>query len=264
MNVTVAANRHTGHCSDIERPFRYDLHRNFGASLATRSTCIILDLFNRVSIHVILSRQKLRIVLLASFGALYLWFSYLVSVSNKPSLALVLIGIAPVVGGGIIAVWKSNTKFIALGTCGALLVALYFFSEFLRDHIAWFYFLQHAGTMVFLGVLFGSTLKTRENALCSRIARLLDKTVLDAAYLTYTWKVTAAWTIYFFASAIISFALFFLASIEVWSLFASVLTPISIGAMFAIEYFIRVRALPGRKHFSISQTIQAYRNYPRG
>jgi uncharacterized membrane protein len=213
---------------------------------------------------VILSRQKIRFALLASLGALYLWLSYLVSVSNKPSLALVLIGIAPVALGGIIAAWKSNTKFLALGTCCALITALYFFSEFLRDHIAWFYFVQHAGTMAFLGVLFGSTLKTHESALCSRIARLLDKTVLDVAYLKYTWKVTAAWTIYFFASTIISVALFFLASIEIWSLFASVLTPISIGAMFAIEYFIRVRALPGRKHFSISQTIQAYRNYPRG
>jgi uncharacterized membrane protein len=117
--------------------------------------------------------------------------------------------------------------------------------------------------MVFLGALFGSTLKSDESALCSRIAGLLDKTVLDAAYLRYTWKVTAAWTTYFIVSAILSVALFFFSPIEIWSLFASVLTPIAIGAMFIGEYAIRVRALPGRKHFSISETIQAYRNFPR-
>jgi len=212
---------------------------------------------------VILSRQKLRLAFLALLGALYLWFSYLVSVSSNPPLLLVLASMAPVVAAGMVAAWKSNTKIIALSACGATLIALYFFSDFLRNHIAWFYFLQHAGMMVFLGALFGSTLKSDESALCSRIAGLLDKTVLDAAYLRYTWKVTAAWTIYFIVSGILSVALFFFSPIEIWSLFASVLTPIAIGAMFIGEYAIRVRVLPGRKHFSISETIQAYRNFPR-
>jgi uncharacterized membrane protein len=212
---------------------------------------------------VILSRQNLRLAILALLGALYLWFSYLVSVSNKPPLLLVLASIAPIAMAGLVAAWKSNTKFIALAVTGAALIALYFFSDFLRSHIAWFYFLQHAGMMVFLGALFGSTLKNDETALCSRIARLLDKTVLDAAYLRYTWKVTAAWTLYFCVSAIVSVVLFFFSPIEIWSLFASVLTPISLGAMFIGEYCIRVRVLPGRKHFSISETIRAYRNFPR-
>jgi len=30
-----AAGRRSGYCSDIERPFRYDLHRNFIASPET-------------------------------------------------------------------------------------------------------------------------------------------------------------------------------------------------------------------------------------
>ena len=208
--------------------------------------------------------QKIRIALAVMLGAIYLCIGYLVSVASRPPLAAVLIGIAPVIGGLLIAAWKSNVKIIALAACAAVLAALYLFADFLCDHIAWFYFLQHAGTMAFLAAIFGITLGSYEGALCSRIAQLLSKTALDANYLKYTWKVTAAWTIYFVASAALSVALFFFAPVEIWSLFATVLTPIFIGAFFVIEYLIRLRALPGQTHFSISETIQAYRNHPRG
>ncbi|HEY3698418.1 MAG TPA: hypothetical protein VGK97_03745 [Spongiibacteraceae bacterium] len=212
----------------------------------------------------IFSWQKLRFASLALLGASYLCIGYLISVSAHPPLAAVVIGIAPVIAAGVIAAWKSNIKFIALVACGVILAALYFFSDFLRNHIAWFYFLQHAGTMALLGATFGSTLSSDESALCSRIAGLLNKTALDAAYLKYTWKVTAAWTLYFIVSAILSVALFFLSSVQIWSLFATVLTPVFIGALFIGEYLVRIRALPDRKHFSIAETIQAYRNHPRG
>lgn len=212
----------------------------------------------------ILNWQKLRFASLVLLGAIYLCIGYLVSVSAHPPLAAVVIGIAPVVAAGVVAAWKSNIKFIALAVCGVMLLALYFFRDFLRNHIAWFYFLQHAGTMAFLGAVFGSTLGSDESALCSRIAGLLNKTALDAAYLRYTWKVTATWTIYFVVSAVLSVALFFLSSVQIWSLFATVLTPVFIGALFVGEYLVRIRALPDRKHFSISETIQAYRNHPRG
>ncbi len=212
----------------------------------------------------ILSWQKLRIVLAVFLSAIYLCFSYLAAASSNPSLPVIAVGLAPLIGAGVVAAWKSKTKIVALVLCGVIIFALCFFADLLRSHIAWFYFLQHAGTMVFLGVIFGSTLGTYERALCSRIAMLINKTALDASYLKYTWKVTAAWTIYFIASAITSVALFFFASLKTWSLFASLLTPLFIGAMFAGEYLIRLRALPGREHFSISETIQAYRNNPRG
>jgi uncharacterized membrane protein len=47
----------------------------------------------------------------------------------------------------------------------------------------------------------------------------------------------------------------------VWSYFANLLTPILVGLMFVVEYLVRVRVLPDRAHFSIAQTIQAYRTY---
>ena len=71
------------------------------------------------------------------------------------------------------------------------------------------------------------------------------------------------WTAYFVASAVVSVGLFFFGPIAVWSYFANLLTPVLVGLMFVVEYLVRVRALPDRAHFSIAQTIQAYRAYER-
>jgi uncharacterized membrane protein len=85
----------------------------------------------------------------------------------------------------------------------------------------------------------------------------------DPAYMRYTWKVTVVWTMYFVSSAMISIGLFFFGPIAVWSYFANLLTPVIVGLMFVIEYLVRVRVLPDRAHFSISQTIRAYRAHER-
>jgi hypothetical protein len=53
-----------------------------------------------------------------------------------------------------------------------VLLAIAFNLDQLLTHAAWFYLLQHAGIMCGLGFMFGSTLGTHENALCSRIARI--------------------------------------------------------------------------------------------
>jgi uncharacterized membrane protein len=117
--------------------------------------------------------------------------------------------------------------------------------------------------MIALGTMFGSTLRSHEGALCSRVAMMAITEPLDARYLRYTWQVTLAWTLYFALSAVLSIGLFFGASLESWSLFAAVVTPVSVPLMFAAEFAIRQRALPGRPHFSIAQTIQSYRAYTR-
>ncbi len=209
-------------------------------------------------------RQALRLGLIAAAGALYLGLSHLAASSQHPPIIALVVGLLPLGAVALVAAWKSPAPTLALLLFAACAVAIAINLENLRSHAAWLYFVQHAGAMILLTITFGSTLgQGHKNALCSRIAGFVLPGQLDADYLHYTWKVTVAWTIYFATSAIMSVLLFCFGQVEVWSFFANVLTPVLLGVMFAGEYLIRLRVMPGRAHFNISETIQAYREYSR-
>lgn len=206
--------------------------------------------------------RSIRNLLILLGGATYLGIGYMATIRPHPPVAAVLISLVPLGAAALAAAWKSRVRLllIPLYGIGALLLGLYF--DALRDHIAWLYFVQHAGAMSLLALTFGSTLGGNpERALCSRIADFMIATPLDADYFRYTWKVTLAWTAYFTISALISMLLFFLAPITAWSIFANILTPVSLGIMFAGEYLIRRRAIPGGPRLSIAATIKAYRAF---
>ena len=205
--------------------------------------------------------HTLRMVLLAVGAVVYVVLGYLASSSDHPPVYAVLVGAIPLVAGVLATCWNSAFRWPACGLCLLVLLMLGMNMDVLLRHASWLYFIQHAGTMIALGIMFGSTLGSDAGALCSRIALIAVSDDLDAAYLHYTWKVTLAWTVYFFASALISVGLFCFAALETWAMFAAVLTPVSLGLMFGGEYLIRLRAVPGRPHFSIAQTIQSYRKY---
>jgi uncharacterized membrane protein len=205
--------------------------------------------------------QKLRLVLLGAAALAYVVLGYIASSSRHPPAFAVLVGAIPVAFGLVAACWQSTFRYLATTACLAVIIFSGWHFDLLLSHAAWIYFFQHAGTMIALCIMFGGTLKTHEGALCSRIAAIAIAEPLDAVYLRYTWKVTLAWTIYFALSASLSIGLFLAATLEAWSLFAAVITPISVPLMFAVEFMVRQRALPGRPHFSIAQTIQSYRNY---
>lgn len=206
-------------------------------------------------------KKRLRLAVLGVGGAIYLALGYLASSSTHPPLFAVLVTAIPVVAGFIAASWRTAFRIPAMVLCVAVLIVLGMRVEFLLSHAAWLYFVQHFGAMAALGIMFGSTLRTHESALCSRIAKFTIAEPLDARYFRYTWSVTFAWTMYFVVSALISVVLFFFSTLEMWSLFAAILTPVSVPVMFGCEYLIRLRALPNRPHFSIAQTIESYQKY---
>lgn len=204
----------------------------------------------------------LRNLLLAMAGAAYLGIGYFATTTPHPPLVTVLIALTPLGAAGLAITWKARARMLLLSLYVAGALAVVTNLDHLRDHTAWLYFSQHAGAMTLLGLTFGSTLgNNHADALCSRIASFIIAGPLDEGYLRYTWKVTLAWTIYFAASAILSALLFFLAPIEVWSVFANFLTPVSLIIMFVGEYMIRQRALPHGPRLSVTDTIQAYQKY---
>ena len=199
---------------------------------------------------------------MAVAGAAYLAFSHVLTISEHPNTLMLALGVAPLATIALLAAWHSPKRWIALSLLGALSLTVLIYLDELRNHINWLYFAQHAGTMGLLAITFGSTLGSGDaNALCSRVTRLMLSGAPDPAYMRYTWKITVIWTAYFICSGLLSVGLFYFAPIAVWSYFANLLTPVIVGLMFVIEYFVRVRVLPNREHFSISATIKAYRAY---
>lgn len=206
--------------------------------------------------------RLLWIAVIAVAGAAYLAFSHLLTIDERPSLLMLALGVTPLTVMALLAAWHSRMRWLALTLLAVLALTVLLYLEELRNHVNWLYFMQHAGTMVLLAITFGSTLGRGDaDALCSRVTCLMLAGPADPVYMRYTWKVTLVWTAYFIASGVVSVGLFFYGPLAVWSYFANLLTPVIVGLMFVIEYGVRVRVLPDRAHFSIAQTIQAYRSY---
>lgn len=208
--------------------------------------------------------RLLAIAAVAAAGVAYLAFSHLLTVAENPSTLMLAAGVTPLAIMALLAAWHSPMRWPALGLLAALAGTVLYYLDDLRTHINWLYFAQHAGTMGLLAITFGSTLGRGDaDALCSRVTRLMLAGPPDPAYMRYTWKITVIWTVYFITTGTVSVLLFCFAPIAVWSYFANLLTPVIVGLMFVIEYFVRVRVLPDREHFSIAATIQAYRSYEK-
>ena len=208
--------------------------------------------------------RPLAIAAIAVAGAAYLAFSHLLTIEERPSLPMLALGVTPLTVMAMLASWHSRIRWLALTLLAVVTLTVLVFLDELRNHVNWLYFVQHVGAMLMLAVTFGSTLGGGDaDALCSRVTRLMLTGPADPAYMRYTWNVTVVWTMYFISSAVISVGLFFFGPIAVWSYFANLLTPVIVGLMFVIEYLVRVRVLPDRAHFSISQTIRAYRTHER-
>ena len=113
----------------------------------------------------------------------------------------------------------------------------------LGPYVPWFYFAQHVGMFLALAAWFGLTLRPGRQALVTRFALLMEEK-LSPVGIAYTRRVTLAWSLFCGAIAATSVLLFFRAPLELWSLYANVLTLPLVGAMFLVEGSIRTRACP--------------------
>ncbi len=166
----------------------------------------------------------------------------------------------PIVAIAIMLLWRvGNPLWMAFGSL--LVLGLLAGSwPYLRQNIALLYYVQHVGTNLALGTLFGRTLFGEREALISQFARMAHQGVISAAKARYTRQVTIAWVTFFFLTAAISTGLFWLAPPAAWSVFANLLTVPLIGLMFVVEHIFRHRILPPEDRSSIADTIRGYRS----
>ena len=169
-----------------------------------------------------------------------------------------MLACAPLVALVAIALWRVGSPlWVGLGTL-AVVGLLAWNWPLLRQNVAVLYFIQHVGTNLALGALFGRTLLAGRVPLVTHFARLAHNGVISPAKEIYTRQVTIAWTCFFLATAAISGLLFFFAPAAAWSTFANLLGMVLIGLMFVIEHLVRQRVLAPEDQSSIADTIRGY------
>ena len=181
--------------------------------------------------------------------------------------AAIVEGVPPAVGAAlslvpiaILALWAARRSHHRVGVVAAIIAAavgLAFGWKELERHFPDLFFLEHAGANLALGILFGRTLLPGREPLVTRFARIVHGEVPPVVE-RYTRKVTIAWTLFFATLCVSSSVLYLGRFLEAWSFLANILSPFLIGAMFVIEYAVRLRALPDWEQVGIMGGIRAF------
>ncbi|MDQ6621798.1 MAG: hypothetical protein M3Z31_19245 [Pseudomonadota bacterium] len=181
---------------------------------------------------------------------------YAIAVAPSPT-AGALLSLVPLVGIGLVATRRAKRRLHAI--LGLLLVAIaaWLGWSVLRSNFAHLFFIEHAGANLVLGVTFLRTLIGGREPLCTRLARLIHGSIPFEVE-RYTRRVTVAWTMFFFTLFGISCGLYLGGLLAPWSIVANIASPLLVGAMFAIEYAVRLRVLPEHARVGILGAIRAY------
>ena len=118
---------------------------------------------------------------------------------------------------------------------------------------------QHVGIHLFLAFAFGGTLRAGHTPLITTLARRVHRN-FTPEMAAYTRNSTLAWVLYFVGMALFSIALYAAASFDTWALFANLLTPVTLAAMFVGEYLLRYWLHPEFERASFADAIRSYRH----
>ena len=193
-----------------------------------------------------------------ALGIGYSVLSHFAAASAVPDFLDALTAIAPLLGLALVMAWRSPRRVLMLTLWLAACGLLYAVSGWLVLHYNWIFLLQHAGMYALLCAAFGRTLQGGQLPMISRFARIVHGD-LSPALVRYTRSVTLAWTCYFGATAALSLLLFWLAPVQVWSVFANLLGVPLLALMFAGEFAVRWFVLPASDRTGPIEAIRAYR-----
>lgn len=203
--------------------------------------------------------QLLRGLAVVVFLAVWAFLAHTGSAGEGSSDLSVLLGISPIVAALGLLLWRSSHPALTGTGILAMLGALAWYWPTLRENIALLFFIQHLGTNLALGTLFGRSLLGDGEALITQLARAVHQGELSERKRLYTRHATLAWTLFFLGNALISAILWVLAPHTIWSIFANLLSAPLLAAMFIGEHIWRVKALPPEERPSIAQVARAYR-----
>jgi uncharacterized membrane protein len=157
--------------------------------------------------------------------------------------------------------WRRR-QWLTLAACGLLLLVL--------AGVVWrggvadaqrLYVLQHGGIHLALAWSFALTLRGVEKPLITALAEgvhgRLGQT-FTPVMAGYTRSLTAFWAGYFLAMVGVSALIYAIAPWPLWSLFCTVLTPVSAGVLFVAEHFWRYHRHPEFPRVSLQAAFEAY------
>jgi uncharacterized membrane protein len=163
----------------------------------------------------------------------------------------------PLALAGVAIAWRTRVRWVGVIALTIITLLVWQGSSEVRTQPGLLYMIQYLAIQLGLGFLFGRTLLAGREPLVTRFARLVHGQ-LPAEIERYTRRVTWAWTLFFGGVAASASGLFLGASVESWSIFVNILTPVLVALMFAGEYLIRRLSFPGFQHASIAAGVQAF------
>ena len=129
-------------------------------------------------------------------------------------------------------------------------------------HAQRLYVLQHAGLHLALGWSFALTLRAGDKPFITALAEVVHGRLghtFTPALAQYTRAVTVLWVGYFLGMVGVSGLIYLLAPWSWWSLYCTVLTPVSVVVLFVGEHVWRERRHPEFPRVSMRAVVAAYR-----
>ena len=205
-------------------------------------------------------RRIVRTAAIASALIAYPILAHFMAAAPPPAgIGAIAFAVAPLVMVVAVVGWQPHYRILTLALCVAACAALWAFVDAIAGHLDLVYFIQNICTNAALGIVFGRSLYGGREPLCTHFATMV-RGPLPPPVARYTRQVTAAWAIFFAAMIVGSSLLYFLASVQVWSAFANLLSMPLVAAMFAGEYVVRKRVLPDLPRAHILESWRAYSN----
>ncbi|MDE2625937.1 MAG: hypothetical protein KGL99_02170 [Burkholderiales bacterium] len=201
--------------------------------------------------------ERARLGLIAAVLLGYAGLSHYLTAQAADSAWSLLAILGPMALLALVGFWRSGQRWLAVALALGIAALTWRLQRGGDFDPTWLYLAQHAGIHAALGVAFGRTLRPGRQPLISAMAERVHRG-LPPGMAEYTRRVTAVWTAYFFGMALTSLGLFAFAPLEIWSLFANVVTPVAMCALFVGEYILRYRLHPEFERVSLVTAIRAY------
>lgn len=210
----------------------------------------------------VLTANMLRIIGIAAVIIIYSVLANYTNQSIHTGTLGALVALAPLALATVLLVLNSKQRMRMLTLSIFAGILLWLAWPLLKQHYGWIYWLEHESLQFILFVTFTRTLFANRKPLCTQLAEIIHGT-LTSAQLSYAYKVTVAWALFFATMIITSTSLFFMYPIGVWSVFSNFVFLPLVALMFIVEFIIRKRVLPDIAHASIIDTVRIFQNNAR-
>jgi len=201
-----------------------------------------------------MTRWRLALLLLAGAGyALLSQWMMLYHADAPWAMAVLLVPL------WLTALGLAASKFGIKGAAAAVVIGVALFALVLRGEVGdtnRLYVAQHVGMHALLAWWFGSSLRGDGLTVIGQFAQRVHALTPDMR--VYTGNVTRVWTVYFVAMALASIAIYAWLPFSAWALFANVLTPIFIAALFIGEHVMRYRLHPEFERVRMIDAVRAF------